>query len=69
MLMPRRIKAWPNSETFMRTKEAAYTVGMSRDWLYDRLRGRDPPPHKRVGGRWLLPRTEFTEWAKKNVIR
>ncbi len=58
----------PNPQSFMTPKEGAYLAGISYSALVQRLRGRNPPPHKKRGRRYLLPISEFTEWATQDVI-
>jgi len=57
-----------NPRVYMLPKEGAYMAGISVESLYARLRGPNPPPHKKRGRRYLLPRVEFTEWAMQDVI-
>lgn len=57
-----------NPEAFMVVKEGAFMLGCSVFWLYQRLRGENPPPHVKRGHTWLLPRREFTEWAQQRHI-
>jgi flagellar motor switch protein FliM len=53
---------------FMTPKEGAFLAGISYSALVERLRGPNPPPHKKRGRRYLLPIREFTDWATQDVI-
>ncbi len=57
-----------NPEAFIVPKEAAFMLGVSTDMLYKRLRGPNPPPFKRLGAKYLLPRVEFTAWAAQDEL-
>jgi len=49
-------------------KEGAALCGVSIWWLYSRLRGPNPPPHKKRGNRYVLPREAFVAWAAQDII-
>jgi predicted DNA-binding transcriptional regulator AlpA len=57
-----------NRDEFMTVKEGAWLVGIDVSTLYKRIRGLHPPPCKRIGGRVLLMRAAFVEWATQDVI-
>ena len=69
------VAAMPVTETHnghfashLRVKEGAAICGTSIQWLYARLRGPNPPPHKKRGNRYLLPKAEFIKWADRDII-
>ena len=57
-----------NPETFLVSKEAAYILGTSIQFLSKLVRSTNPPPFKRRGRKYLFPRKEFMEWADRDII-
>ena len=53
---------------YLTPKQGAPLAGVSLRFLYQRLEGPNPPPHKRRGRNYLLPKKAFTQWAMRDVI-
>lgn len=53
---------------YLSPKQGAAAAGLSVSALYQRLKGPNPPPHKRRGRIYVLPRKEFMEWAERDNI-
>jgi len=51
---------------FISVKEAAATIGMSKEFIYDLIRRKKrPPPFRRFGRVIRIPLDEFIQWARK----
>jgi predicted DNA-binding transcriptional regulator AlpA len=53
---------------FLSLKEAAYLMGVTYKWLWDRIGKPNGPPFKKRGKLIKLPRDEFSEWSKQDEI-
>lgn len=55
-------------DRWLTPKRGAHLAGISVRSLYTHLRGPNPPPFKRRGLLYLLPKAEFIAWATQDVI-
>jgi hypothetical protein len=53
---------------YMTPKQAAAYVGMSTQWLLDRFKMGNGPPHKRRGSRILIMTKDLIKWDENKNI-
>lgn len=54
-----------NDRIFISVKEAAATIRMSKEYLYQLIRRKKGPPVRRFGRTIRVPINEFMTWARK----